>query len=152
MFRFDNDTVEDLFILLEVQPFINTVPSHLSKLPIIVDKCTVILFDVITLHEIVPLPECLFKQLCHGYDLILFQQFNVGSCDAVPDVVEPRFELGVAWVGWLKGLEFIPHFEQDILNCVFELLQFRVFVLGLVEHDAFKFDVPHPITYRVGQR
>jgi len=95
VFWFDNNWLKNLFVLLEVQPVIDTVSSDFGELTVLVDQRTVLLFDVITVDEVVALFECLFKHLGQGYDLILFKQFNVGGGDAIPDVVDPRFDVGL---------------------------------------------------------
>jgi len=152
VFGFDDNRLKNLFVLLEVQPIIDTVSGDFGELAVLVDQRTVLLFDVITVDEVVALFECLLEHLSQGYDLILFEQFNVGGGDAVPDVVEPRFDVGLLRVRVSQDLEFSAHFAEDFFHCVFELVQLGVLVLRLVEHDPFELDVPHAVADGVGQR
>lgn len=82
----------------------------------------------------------------------MFEQFDVGGSDTVADVVEPRFEVGLERVRPLQVRNSTTHFKQDTLHCLFELLQFGVFVLRLVEHDTLELDVPYAVADGLGQR
>ena len=151
MLGLDDDRVEYLLVLLEVRTLFNAVARDLGELAVDVDERAVVLFDVVAVNKVVALLEGLVEELRHRDDLVLLEHLNFGRHGAIADLVESGLEARLLRVGLLEVLEFVAHLEEDLLDCAIELVEFGVFVIRLVEHDALEHDVQDAVAKRVGE-